>query len=68
MYQSINQTLFIKHLKNTEVYQSAVQKAHTKHTIQLIIKINKYINKIKITKYQHQVSKAKEKRYVLRDD
>ncbi len=34
---SINQTLFIKHLKNTEVDQSAVQrnKTHTRHKIQI---------------------------------
>ncbi len=34
---SINQTLFIKHFKNTEVDQIAVQKnkTHIKHNIQL---------------------------------
>ncbi len=37
LIQSINQTLFIKHLKNTEVDQSAVQrnKTHTRHKIEI---------------------------------
>jgi len=47
--QSINKTLFIKHFKNTEVDQSAVQKntTHTKHKIQIIEtieKLHKYPN------------------------